>query len=393
MTGRASTRLVRLAAVAVLALLWPACTDSLASTQQAVAAVPWVRHTIASDLVGADGHALGDVDGDGDADVAVAWEESSRVTVYARPADPRGPWPLLASYAHSSAEDVVFCDLDGDGWRDVVSAGEDRKVRVARNLGGTFAAPVVVGAATNVQQWTQLACADLDGDGALELVAGGRIASAGQVLGIYRLTSPTPWVASGWTKELLGAAGWTMTLAIQDVDADALPDVLYSDRLQAAPAVQGTRYLTRISGAWASVVLEPVSGGYIPRYIDRRRGPGRLLVGSVKEADQTSIVTVDGVPLPYPWSAGPYHAGRLVDLDGDGWEDVVTTPGMVGGIAPPASAGPRWFRGPDWTEVVVADGGGKWDEVDVWDVDADGDLDLVSTEQLLGGGVVWLEQP
>ena len=97
------------------------------------------------------------------------------------------------------------------------------------------------------------------------------------------------------------------------------------------------------------MVLVPVSPGYLPRYIDRRRGPGRLLVGSVKESDQTSVVTVDGVALPYPWSAGPYQAGRLVDLDGDGWEDVVTTPGMVGGIAPPASAGPRSRRAAGWS--------------------------------------------
>lgn len=370
----------------VLLLALAACTDPLASSSQPLTSTPWVRHTIAADLLGADGHALGDVDGDGDADVAVAWEESSRVTVYARPPDPRvTPWPLLASYAHSSAEDVTFCDLDLDGWRDVVSAGEDRKVRVARNIGGTFAAPVVVGAATNVQQWTQVAC------GLGGLVAGGRIASAGQTLGIYLLTSPTPWVAASWSRELLGAAGWTMTLAIQDVDGDGLTDVLTSDRLQAAPLVQGTRYLPGAGGP--SVWLAGASGGYMPRFVDRRWGSGRLLVGSVRESDQTSTVTVDGVALPYPWSAGPYQAGRLVDLDGDGWEDVVTTPGMVGGIAPPASAGLRWFRGPDWTEVVVADGGGKWDEVDALDIDADGDLDLVSTEQLLGGGVVWLEHP
>ena len=203
----------------VLLLALAACTNpvELSGVSGQLVAAPWVRHTIASDLVGADGHALGDVDGDGDADIAVAWEESSRVTVYARPADPRGPWPLLASYAHSSAEDVTLCDIDGDGWRDVVSAGEDKRIRVARNLGGTFAAPVIIGAATNVQQWTQLACADLDGDGALELVAGGRIASAGQVLGIYRLTSATPWVAASWgricwrtlpRKVMVPSCGW-----------------------------------------------------------------------------------------------------------------------------------------------------------------------------------------
>ena len=130
-----------------LAICVSGCADpSLGSTTKAVVSnEPWVVHTIANDLRGADGHATADADHDGDADVAVVWEESSRVTVYARPADPRiAPWPLLANYAHSSVEDVTFCDFDGDGWPDLASAGEDKKIRIARNLGGAFAAPVVV---------------------------------------------------------------------------------------------------------------------------------------------------------------------------------------------------------------------------------------------------------
>jgi hypothetical protein len=383
--------------LALLALL-AACTDSLASTQQAaVASAPWEMHVIGNTAVGADGHAMADVDHDGDADIVVSAEEASTVALYLRPADPRGLWTLWSTYRHSSVEDVVFCDLDGDGWPDIGSAGEDKRIRVARNLGVDFAPPVVVAAASNLQQYDAIACADMDGDGHQDLVVGGRIATAPNTVAIYILRSPTPWLTASWSRETVGPAGWTMHLEVQDVDEDGLLDVVEPDRLQAAPAVNGVRYWTRASGAWAAVVVAPVTLGYLPRYLNRRPGSGAMLWGEVRESDQTSRLLLDGVALPYPTGIGPVQGVRLVDLNDDGLEDAIWSTGEVGGNVQPTSwPGLSWLRATatGWElEPISGPTGGKWDEVSTVDVDADGKLDVVTTEQRLGLGTVWFKQP
>lgn len=385
-----------------LALLFAfvGCTTDVTTSTQALALsqTPWVMHTIGNAPHGADGHAMADVDHDGDADIAVAFEESSVVALYLRPADPRGLWTMWSTYNHSSVEDVVFCDLDGDGWPDMASAGEDKKIRVARNLHVDFAPPVVVAAANSLQQWTAIACADLDADGALDLVVGGRVPVAPNTVGIYILRSSTPWLTSSWTRERIGDAGWTMGIEVQDIDGDGLLDVLAPDRLQAAPLVNGVRYHTRIGGTWAPVVVAPVTLGYLPRYTHRRPGSGALLWGEVKESDQTSRLWLDGVALPYPAGIGPIQGVQAVDLDGDDLRDAVYTTGEVGGnIQPTTWPGVAWLRlMPDGTyspEVISGPTGGKWDEASTLDVDADGDLDVITTEQRLGLGAVWFENP
>lgn len=382
-----------------------ACTDAgeLAATSQPLLdpGTPWAIHTIADDLLGADGHALGDVTGDGVADAAVAWEESSRVTIYERPAHPRDRWILRASYTHSSVEDVALCDLDGNGWLDVASAGEDKRLRVARNLGGgTFAPPVVIQTAANVQQWTAVNCEkDWDGDGLVDLLAGGRLAVAPATTQVYLLRTSTPWVAGSWTKAAIGAAGWTMTIAVGDVDGDGLDDVLAPDRLQAAPLVNGLRVFSLATGAWVGRTIAPVVDGYTPRFVHLQRG-GALAWAAVRESDQTSRLTLDGVRLPFPAGIGPVQGVRIGDVDGDGLRDVVATTGEVGGhVQPTTNPGVILLRGArgggfePQAYAISGPTGGKWDEADAVDVNGDGKLDVVTTEQRLGLGIVWLEQP
>lgn len=377
-------------------LFLTACTSEPATAPvELLSTQPWTRHTISAAYVGADGHALGDVDQDGDADIVVAWEQSARVSIHARPCDPRQPWPEVADYAHAGVEDVALCDLDGDGWRDVVSAGQDRKLRVA--FGPTFAPVAVVASATNVQQWLQVVCGDLDGDGAPELVAGGRVAYPATV---SSFASATPRDGASWTRTVLGPAGWTMTLAVQDVDADGLPDVVTTDRSYATPgppptprdySTQGARYLTRASGTWASVTLGTAPTGYTARIGDRRPGTGALLWGAVHDASGASALWLDGVALPYPSATGPYQAARLVDIDADGDLDVLLSAGET---LDPLASGVVALLAPGWTrQEISGPGPGKWDEVEALDVDADGDIDVVTTEQHAGHGAVWYEQP
>ena len=111
--------------LALLALSPWACTDPYGTTEQAVIdpATQWVKHTVAASLNGADGHVSADLTGDGLPDLVVGWEESSKVTAYAAP-----DWTLLASYNHSSVEDVLACDLDLDGAPDILSFGEDNRL-------------------------------------------------------------------------------------------------------------------------------------------------------------------------------------------------------------------------------------------------------------------------
>jgi hypothetical protein len=76
-------------------------------------------------------------------------------------------------------------------------------------------------------------------------------------------------------------------------------------------------------------------------------------------------------------------------MDGDGTLDVViSASGATGSLS-----GVIWLKGPGFTqrgEVSGPGGGEKWDNTILYDVDGDGDLDIVSTEQNtgLGAGVV-----
>lgn len=73
-----------------------------------------------------------------------------------------------------------------------------------------------------------------------------------------------------------------------------------------------------------------------------------------------------------PW------AKIIADIDRDGFPDIV-----IGGRAGPLV----WYRYPDWTKAVIAEGGYKTVDGEAGDIDGDGDLDVVM------GGLLWYENP
>jgi hypothetical protein len=112
--------------------------------------------------------AAGDLDGDGDSDLAFINVGISSVTVLQNDGD--GVFGTVSGYGvGDNPHDLAIADLDGDGDRDLATANfHSNDVTVLRNNGaGTFAgsAPVPAGSGPD-----GLAVGDLDGDGRPDLV-------------------------------------------------------------------------------------------------------------------------------------------------------------------------------------------------------------------------------
>ncbi|MEZ6072219.1 MAG: FG-GAP-like repeat-containing protein [Pirellulales bacterium] len=99
----------------------------------------WPRHTIVTRLDDAFEAIAGDLDGDGDIDVAATtWRNPGRVVWLENRGDPRGDWtlhPLKDDWR--SANQVLIADLDGDGRLDIIACAErgSNELRWWRNEG------------------------------------------------------------------------------------------------------------------------------------------------------------------------------------------------------------------------------------------------------------------
>jgi hypothetical protein len=149
----------------------------------------WARHDI--DAVSRSGHGfeLGDLDGDGDLDLAngnadwdtpeaeeaVVWYENPGARAAFAPAWPRHE--IYRGHEFYGKEQVVIADLDGDGWNDILTQTA-RDIYWFRNAGpdgatsSTASFRLVTIPKHPATQWRgrSLEAADLNGDGRLDLV-------------------------------------------------------------------------------------------------------------------------------------------------------------------------------------------------------------------------------
>jgi hypothetical protein len=121
--------------------------------------------------IGADGRGMDmkDMDLDGDLDIAVANRGSNTATVLANNGNATFTTTTLPSAGEPRA--AAFGDLDGDGDLDLAVTNNDAfNVRLFRNDGGTFNGWLVLSTAPN--QAEGVTAADLDNDGDIDLATG-----------------------------------------------------------------------------------------------------------------------------------------------------------------------------------------------------------------------------
>lgn len=354
-----------------LLLLLAACTPAVGSASQASLTTPWTPHAIASGLLGADGVDLHGLQ------VVSPWEQSGKVTVDG----------TVIGTNLAGAEDAVWADIDADGHQDVVVTTESGK-KVAVLFGPSWTKVVI---STAVQRWMKATTGDMNADGRLDIIAGGKVSPA--TVGWFE--APVNRRTGVWTYHSAGAVNWVMGLDALDVDGDSDLDILLSDRecIGADCSLKGTRWLEAPS--WANHPIGKSQGDH--KFYDLF-DPYTILDCSSNSSynNLTARTTLDwltwvSVPLTMPSNVGRCHDITHGDINLDGVLDLAlsfsNSPGALSGVV--------WLEGPLYTtrHEVSGSAGDKYDNLELVDFDGDGDLDIVTSEQVDLQQVLWYENP
>ena len=236
------------------------------------------------------------------------------------------PSTALDALAKTDVAAAAAGDTDADGRAEIFALTQEGLVRWARDAGGTWQGKVLDAQAATDKLPAQLALADVNGDGQLELV-GGRggwqttrlNAVAGPALGA---SGDVPLAA--WTLAVLDASRGP---AVVGLPADRGP-VIWHPAADRSPFVAvtlanehtgGARCRSNMSGIGARCEFRVGARWTVVEPLGNDSGPGQNLqpivagLGSAKEADFLSIQWPDGVgQVEMNLAAGPH---RIVESD------------------------------------------------------------------------------
>ncbi len=201
--------------------------------------------------------AIGDLDGDGKADLAVSNFNSATVSVFHNTSSSGA----ITSSSFAAKVDftavtnpyiLAIGDLDGDGKADLVNSGS-HTVSVFRNTGssgaitaGSFAAKVDFANGTSSQP-VSVAIGDLNGDGKADLVVAN---SGSHNVSVFRNTSSSGAITSGSFAPRVNFAVGTFpwSVAIGDLDGDGKADLAVANQSSNSVSVIRNNPLTPITG-------------------------------------------------------------------------------------------------------------------------------------------------
>ncbi|MBS1566456.1 MAG: VCBS repeat-containing protein, partial [Bacteroidetes bacterium] len=238
---------------------------------------------------------------------------------------PIGPWEGIR---------IAAGDLDGDGKTDVVLVSEDlsSNVSILRNTTVNGALSFTLGPLSPVSAYTGqgVTLTDVDGDGKPDLVLSFQL---GQMVSVSKNTSVPGTISFGATSKL-GTSTFHQGLSSADFDGDGLPDLAFcSNYVTGAPTVSVYKNNSNssalgfssagelaITDAFYGMAAGDLDGDGKQDIVAGNGSPG-LSIYKNSSAGNISFQPRVGYTGP---ALGSYSV-ILVDLDGDGRPDVVSS--------------------------------------------------------------------
>jgi len=351
----------------------------------------WRCHVIQPDPHddGPDGINLYDWDGDGDTDLFSNAEEGHYSRLYFNPGkdDMRNVWSDFIEFRHGQCEDSGIGDLDNDGYPDYVANG-----------GWIFFNPGEENV-RDTSKWIRMTLfdheqrvptvADVDGDGLSDLIVGAQEWYRQPVTGKHE--------AANWNKYRIGRNRWPMNCIIYDVDKDNDIDIVVPDR-----GVEVCWYVNpgreRITDTWERKTIHP----FLPMFMTIADINSDNMDDFIVAGDSSLLILLrtkkTGIPI-FNQVLIPRGGKGVAVLDLDGHPDrkeILVIPEYDGEIWFAIYNGdPREIK--NWRDVSInipgAETRRKKDNAWLEDIDKDGDLDILTTEENGGWGIIWFENP
>lgn len=279
---------------------------------------------------------------------------------------------------------LAALDVDGDGWPDLVCSGV-----WYRNTGKPASEPFQRFVfATNAAGAHDIVTADMDGDGRLDIVMMGDERTPLKSLCWFKISSDPKKL---WERHYIGPAvhGAITPNGVADLDGDGDLDVVRADAWFENKDGKGLEWLAHTNIPFGRV---GPFGKCVRTAIVDIDGDGKkeIVMGDADITDCHVVIlhNEDGKggrwrkeELPRSFTYGSLHALAVADFNGDGRPDIVANEQEE--LLPQSRENSRWvvwenLGGSKFAERIILDQKLGGHELQIGDVDGDGDIDICS---------------
>jgi PKD repeat protein len=309
---------------------------------------------------------LGDLDADGDPDLLLPDMMANSVRLFTNRGGRLAAAPRVVLAGDSPVQALAHGDVDGDGRPDLIAAQSAQVAVIGHLTGSTFGAPVTYAAGASL---ADVAAADVDNDGDVDVVAADR---DGDAVVVFRnaaglLGTPVPFAACDGPS----------ALALEDMDGDGFRDVLVTCH----PASTLRVLRNDGTGAFPTSTGHVFAAGSRPSAVatgDLDADGDRDVVVGLANAGRVSVLLRGPAGLSPGWTVTGCAGVASVavgDLNGDGRPDIGASCATGAQVRMYLNNGDATFAPGEAPPVT------KPSTLRAVDLEGDGDLDLAVVRQ------------